>query len=66
MQRNQMALQLMCAFRVDRLMAKELPSDIIRTIFPRIEDDEVLRILLDIKKLYKDTSISKLFEELYL
>ena len=66
MQRNQMALQLMCAFRVDRLMAKELPSDIIRTIFPRIEDDEVLRILLDIKKLYKDTSISKLFEGLYL
>lgn len=66
MQRNQMALQLMCAFRVDRSMAKELPSDFIRTIFPRIEDDEVLRILLDIKDLYKETSISQLLEGLYL
>lgn len=66
MQRNQMALQLMCAFRVNQAMAKELPSDFIRTIFPRIEDDEVLRVLLDIKDLYKETSISKLLEGLYL
>lgn len=66
MQRNQMALQLMCAFRVDRSMAKELPADFIRTIFPKIEDDEVLRILLEIKDLYKESSISKLLEGLYL
>lgn len=66
MQRNQMALQLMCAFHVDSSMAKELPSDYVRTLFPRIEDDEVLRNLLDIKDLYKDTSISKLLEGLYL
>lgn len=66
MQRNQMALQLMCAFRVDSSMAKELPSDYVRTLFPRIEDDEVLRNLLDIKEMYKGTSISKLLEGLYL
>lgn len=66
MQRNQMALQLMCAFRVDRSMAKELPIDYIHTIFPRIEDDEVLRILLEIKDLYKQTSISSLLDGIYL
>ena len=64
--KNQLALDLACAFRVDCSFAKELPDNYIRYLFPRMEDDEVLRVLLHIKDMYQGTELGEMLEKIYL
>lgn len=64
--KNQLAMNLMCAFRVDSTYDRYLPNNYVRTLFPSIEDDSVLRILLDIKDMYVGTELGKMLESLYL
>ena len=64
--KNQLALDLACAFRVDCSFAKELPDNFIRYLFPRMEDDEVLRVLLHIKDMYQGTELGEMMEKIYL
>lgn len=64
--KNQLALQLICAFRVNRAMANELSEDYIHTLFPKKEDDDVLQALLEIRDMYIDTPIAPLLNNIYL
>lgn len=64
--KNQMALQLMCAFRVRKSMAKELPANFSCTLFPTQDEDDVLQSLLDIRDLYKDTPVFSLLNSIYI
>lgn len=64
--KNQLALDLACAFRVDASFAKELPENYIEHLFPKKEDDEVLRILLQIKDMYQGTELGEMMEKIYL
>lgn len=64
--KNQLALDLACAFRVDASFTKELPDNYIRHLFPQKEDDEVLRILLQIKEMYQGTELGEMMERIYL
>ena len=64
--KNQLALDLACAFRVDASFAKELPDDYIHQIFPKIEEDEVLRIFLEIKDMYIGTELGEMLKHIYL
>ena len=66
MAKNQLALDLVCAFRVDASFAKELPENYIEHLFPKKEDDEVLRILLQIKDMYQGTELGEMMEKIYL
>ena len=61
-----MALDLACAFRVDASYVKELPDNYIRYLFPSKENDEVLRILLQIKDMYQSTELGEMMERIYL
>lgn len=63
---NQLALNLMCAFRVDSTFSKFLPKNYTNTLFPPIEVDKVLQILLRIKESYKGTEIGNILESIYL
>lgn len=51
---------------VDASFAKELPDNYIRHLFPQKEEDEVLRILLQIKEMYQDTELGEMLERIYL
>lgn len=64
--KNQLALDLACAFRVDSSFAKELSDNYIRYLFPKMEDDEVLRVLLQIKDKYQGTDLGEMMERIYL
>ena len=64
--KNQLALDLACAFRVDASFVKELPDNYIRYLFPSKENDEVLRILLQIKDMYQGTELGEMMEKIYL
>lgn len=64
--KNQLALDLSCAFRVDASFAKELPDGFVDYLFPKQKDDEVLRAFLCIKDIYKGTDLGKMLEGIYL
>lgn len=64
--KNELALNLACGFRVDSSFARELPDNYIRTLFPPIDKDKVLRTLLKIKDLYQGTELEEMLESIYL
>jgi len=64
--KNQLALDLVCAFRVNASFAKELPDEFVDHLFPEQKDDEVLRAFIRIKNIYKGTELGKMLEGIYL
>ena len=64
--KNQLALDLACAFRVDASFAEELPDGFIDYLFPEQKDDEVLRAFIRIKNIYKGTELGTLLEGIYI
>lgn len=64
--KNQLAMNLMCAFRVDSTYDRYLPNNYVKTLFPSIEDDSVLRILLNIRDIYTGTALGKMLDNIYL
>ena len=64
--KNQMALDLACAFRVDPSFENELPINYTDYLFPKEEDDEVLRIFLKIKDLYDGTELGNMLKKIYI
>lgn len=64
--KNQLALSLVCGFRVNSSFSKVLPDNFIRHLFPSVEEDRVLRILLKIKELYHGTVLGEMLDYIYL
>ena len=64
--KNQLALELACAFRVDASFENELSDGFIDYLFPEQKDDEVLRAFIHIKNIYKGTELGKMLEGIYM
>lgn len=63
--KNQLALNLAAAIRVDASFAQYLPSDYTRYLFPDRKEDDVLDILLDIKDRFNGSHFGTLMESIY-
>lgn len=63
--RNQIALQLMCGFRVDASWADFLPKDYFDTLFPKRECDYFLDFLIKMQDWFAGSRIGLLLNSLY-
>lgn len=63
--KNQMALQLMCGFRVDASWYQDLPKGYFETLFPSKEQDYILDFFIKMQKWFDGTQIGELLKGLY-
>lgn len=63
--KNQIALQLMCGFRVDSKWIGLLPKDYYNTLFPKREDDYFLDFLVKMQKWFEGSKVGELLKGLY-
>ena len=63
--KNQMALQLMCGFRVDCSWESDLPKDYFKQLFPSKEDDYFLDFFIKMQKMFEGTKVGELLKGLY-
>lgn len=63
--RNQIALQLMCGFRIDRTWNEMLPDNYYDRLFPRREDDYFLDFLIKMQTWFEGSKVGELLKGLY-
>lgn len=63
--RNQIALQLMCGFRVDQSWQELLPANYYDTLFPPKDDDYFLDFLIKMQKRFEGAKVGELLKGLY-
>ena len=63
--RNQIALQLMCGFRVNQSWNETLPSNYYNTLFPSRDDDYFLDFLIKMQAWFEGSKVGELLKGLY-
>lgn len=63
--KNQMALQLMCGFRVDASWEHDLPKEYFETLFPGRDKDYFLDFFIKMQNWFDGTQIGELLKGLY-
>jgi hypothetical protein len=64
--KNQLALDLAAAFKVDECFAQFLPSQYIHHLFPSKDEDLLLRTALEIRNRFSDTEFGNLLSHIYI
>ena len=63
--KNQIALQLMCAFHVDATWEEFLPNDFFNTLFPKREVDYFLDFFIKMQRRFEGSKVGELLKGLY-
>lgn len=65
MAKNQLAMNLVAVFNIDSSFEQYLPDNYLSYLFPKVNEDKVLQVLLNIKNKYMGTKFGELLERIY-